>query len=91
MDWFSYGNKLQVTFIVAFELVKVKMKCFGIKLFVLILCFKKAESGFFFGSSLLNWESARDDCQTRGKRLACLRNVTMYNAAKSYLQNTIGR
>lgn len=37
--------QLQVTFIVAFELVKVKMKCFGIKLFVLILCFKKAESG----------------------------------------------
>lgn len=31
-------------------------------------------SGFFFGSSLLDWESARIDCERRGMRLVCLKN-----------------
>lgn len=48
-------------------------------------------SGFFFGSSLLDWESARIDCERRGMRLVCLKNLTMYEAAKSYLQETLVR
>uniref|UniRef100_A0A8W8MZT5 C-type lectin domain-containing protein n=1 Tax=Magallana gigas TaxID=29159 RepID=A0A8W8MZT5_MAGGI len=47
------------------------------------------EEGFFFGSSLLDWESARIDCERRGMRLVCLKNLTMYEAAKSYLQETL--
>ncbi|XP_062593821.1 hemicentin-1-like isoform X2 [Saccostrea cucullata] len=52
------------------------------------VCFLNfVDTGFLFGSSEKNWDDAKSECEERGKRLVCLKNESLYQAAKDYLRN----